>query len=659
MNDVTRPSADSAAVDIEAVGDVADQLPLVVTVGFTGHRAVGDPDEARRLVRAALAIVGEAFDLLIASPLAESYDGAARLRLVVGQAPGADRVAAEVWREEGLGEVHAVYPFKAPTGEAAYTDRPESGDPDTRVEPTPEFAPWTGFDAYGLGLESDQAHAEVGRWLVRHADLLIGWWNGEPGKGPGGVADTMIRALDRGLPVIWLQPGDGRVRLIAPGASRRHADAAEAIKGVGDLAGPLSSQALAELLRPALSPPGDPESNPHDPEVVARLDYVAVDPLRVRPGLYGLGQRFLNRTLWRSYRLFESLAGREPPIEASAPPIPPGLSGEPGFARLQAASAEAGARADELSAIHRSQQLLLIVLAIAAVLVGALPPLLTAGLDNPPRAQAGATFARAEALNKAAADAARAAASVHAGAAGVEFCLGLLAAGVAFTARRAHRHRRWSDARRLAERLRGAIATWPLGFDVADGRLSPPQTWTEWRVRAVLRAAGPRRGWLTRERFARTADWAAGQLIDSQIAYHDRQRRVAHRIERVVRGIEGGSFAVLMLTLAGYVALVVGLRLAQAPPPPPTISALVTLLSAVSPAIGAGCLALDATNGFGEIALHSERLKSEFEHRRRELGGGVDEYHHVQAVIRSAAQLLRDENDAWRDSLLRRRIVRA
>jgi hypothetical protein len=302
---------------------------------------------------------------------------------------------------------------------------------------------------------------------------------------------------------------------------------------------------------------------------------------------------------------------------------------------------------------------LLIVLAILAVLVGALPSLLTAGLDHPARAPAGATVAAATALNAQALQAEQTSAYVHAAGAAVEFGLGLLAATIAFTAQRAHRHRRWSDARRLAERLRGAIATWPLGFDVADAHVAPAHTWTEWRVRAVLRAAGPRRGWITRERFERTAAWATGQLIESQIAYHDRQRHVAHRIERMIRRIEGGSFAILMLTLGGYVAWVVYLRLVGADPPAPTLSALVTVLSAVSPAVGAGCLALDATNGFGEIALHSSRLKVEFEHRRAELGEGrTAEYHHVQSVIRSAAQLLRDENDAWRDSLLRRRIVR-
>jgi hypothetical protein len=284
MNDVTPAPADLAAVDIEAARDLEDRLPLVVTVGFTGHRAIADEAEARALMQAALRMVGEAFDLIAGSSLREAYDGEPRLRLLAGDAPGADRIATGVWRAEDLGEVHFIYPFKAPAGDAAYTDRPDKADPETRVEPTPEFGPWTGIDAEGLGLESDQAHTEVGRWIVRHADLLIGWWDGAPGNGAGGTHDTMARALDRGLPVIWLQPGDPRLRLIDPRASHRHADASEAMKGLDELAGPLAAAALVELLKPSFTPPGDPTARPHDPEIVARLDYAAIDPLRPRPG---------------------------------------------------------------------------------------------------------------------------------------------------------------------------------------------------------------------------------------------------------------------------------------------------------------------------------------------------------------------------------------
>jgi hypothetical protein len=604
--------------------------PLVVTVGFTGHRTLAAPVVARRQIDAALAEIGRAFGLIAGAPFAEAYQGAPALRLLVGAAPGADRVVAEAWRAAEMGEIHFIYPFREPGGDDAYTDDPDAGDPATRVTPAPEFEAWTGIDAKGIGLVGVQSHAEVGRWIVRHADMLACWWDGEPGRGAGGANDTIRRALERGLPVAWLGPGDMPSRLINPEQSRLQADAAEAIADLASIAAPLDAASLAAQLTPALSPPGGAAA--HDPEVAARLDYDAHDPLRRRPPPLGPLRTLANHTLWRAFSQFQKIAGQPGPAPPRAGPPPAVIAAQPGFARLAAASEIAGSRADLLSSIHRSEQLLLILIAIIAVFVGALPAL----VEN----SAGSNF--------------------HAIAAEIEFCLGLLAFTVAWAARRAHRHRRWSDARRLAERLRAVLATWPLGFDIADAHAGPARTWTEWRARALLRAAGPPRGWITRARFDAAARWATAVLLDSQVAYHARQHRMARTIEHTMRGIENGAFGVLMATLFSYIAL----SLLQLGPlarwdAPHWFGGLVTLVSAVAPAVGAGCIALDATNGFGELAMLSARLKDEFEAlRARVPSAGPLAYHPFLAVIRRGAEVLVEENDAWRDRLLRRRIVR-
>jgi hypothetical protein len=602
--------------------------PLVVTVGFTGHRTLEDPAAARRQIDAALGEIGRAFGLVAASPLARAYHGAPTLRLLIGAAPGADRIVAEAWRAAALGEIHFIYPFREPGGDDAFTDDPDHADPATRVTPAPEFEPWTGFDAKDLDLVEPQSHAEVGRWIVRHADVLACWWDGEPSRGAGGTNDTIRRALERGLPVVWLGPGGMPSRLIDPDLSHPHADAAEAIADLASIAAPLGAASLAARLASALTPPGG--AGLHDPEVAARIDYDAHDPMKRRPGLQGPLQTLANRTLWRAFSLFQKVAGRPGPAPARAGPPPAVIADQPGFARLTAAAEEAGTRADLLSSAHRSEQLLLILIAIVAVFFGALPAL----VEN----SSGSNF--------------------HAVAAGIEFCLGLLAFTVAWAARRAHRHRRWSDARRLAERLRGVLATWPLGFDIADAHAGPAQTWTEWRTRALLRAAGPPRGWITRARFDAIARWATAVLLDSQVAYHARQHRMARTIEHTIQAIENGAFGFLMATLVSYIALSLLGPWAhwQAPH---WFGGLVTLVSAVAPAVGAGCIALEATNGFGELALHSATLKDAFEAlRARVPSDRPPAYHPFVAVIRRGAELLVEDADAWRDRLLRRRIVR-
>ena len=624
------PRDNSAPASGAIAGDdarVEGRLPLVVTVAFTGHRVIEHPGEAERLVGEALGAIGEAFDALRRTQ-AEAFDGAPQLRLLIGAAPGTDRIVAAAWRALELGPVHQVFPFREPGGLAAYTDNPAKADMETRVETPPDGEAWTGLDSASLGLAHDQAHAEVGRWIVRHADLLVGWWNGQSIHGAGGTGDTMRRALEVGLPVIWIAPDAPYPRLVDPAVLHQHAEAADAMAHLATIAEPLSARTLAALLAAALGPPGH---GADDAETKARRDYAEVDPLQRQPMPIGQVQALLDHTLWRSFRLFETVAGgaRSPPRRGGGPP--PGLTRQPGFQRLRMATSEAAARANHLSSVHRSEQLLLIVIAIAAVFTGALPALTAGG----------------EPLAK-----------PHALAAAVEFALGVTAFFIAAAARRRHRHRRWSDARRLAERLRAAGATWPLGFDIAAARLTPPATWTEWRARAVIRAAGPPRNWVDRPRFDAEAAWVADQLIGGQADYHARQRRIAENIERFTRGAEGAAFAVLMLTLFGYLVAVW-----TAPvtgwAPPHWIGGLVTLVSAVAPAVGAGCLALEATNGFGELAQHSEHLADEFVRMRAQLGEiEAQPFHHVQAVIRRAAQLVVEDADAWRDRVLRRRIVR-
>ena len=46
--------------------------------------------------------------------------------------------------------------------------------------------------------------AGVGRLVVRNCDLLIGIWDGAPGKGRGGTADTIRHAALSGPPTMQL-----------------------------------------------------------------------------------------------------------------------------------------------------------------------------------------------------------------------------------------------------------------------------------------------------------------------------------------------------------------------------------------------------------------------------------------------------------------------
>ncbi|HUO12919.1 MAG TPA: hypothetical protein VMU37_09205 [Caulobacteraceae bacterium] len=662
-------SAHRKDVAAEARHATPGTLPLVVTIGFTGHRALDDPNQATARIDETLGFIRQALKLVVEAPLrgageeqlGHAFDGVAQLRLLTGDAPGADGLMIARWRLANLGEVHRLYPYREPGAGGALTDRPEHASHETLRTP-PANEPWTGFDSVSLGLESQQAHGEVTRWIIRNSQVLVALWDGEQMTKPGGTGDTLRQALERGVPVIWLRPGERRIRLTNPNTAHRHGGVPDTHEGLAAISTELTAERLARLLGAAVAPPGAIRAQGRDPEVIGRQDYARVDPLAPWPGAFRLLQRCLNVSVWQTYRQFERLLGG---AAAGAPsggrtPPPEPLARQPGFTYLRDCLSEAAGRANQLSAIHRSNQLLLILLATIAVVCGAAPalsridPLTIAAAPSAAHAPPVAGSARprdAKQLESVETGS-------HAFAATLELAVVLLALGIAALAGRYHRHRRWSDARRLAERLRAARATWPLGVDIGDARVTPPRSWTEWRAEAVLRAAGPRVGWIDADSFRESADWVTRDLLDGQIAYHARQFRLSSRIGGVIHWTERGSFVVLLGTLSGFlIGYLIDQNLLHRGLPF-YLGNIVSVISSVCPAVGAACIALEATSGFGELEQRSERLEHEFRHYREELG--EDEgmtYHHVQNVIRRGAQLLVDESGAWRDQVARRRLV--
>ncbi len=216
-------------------------------------------------------------------------------------------------------------------------------------------------------------------------------------------------------------------------------------------------------------PPGDydPKTEPgehprRDPEIVAREDYCTVDPLT-----HSDLDRLLDRTAWRAFAVFKRTAGDlknwEGPIpQAEFIPSPADLQRQPGFCDLAAAFSEADERANQLGAIHRSQQLTLSTIAVFAVLIGSLPFLATIDTHSPRALEA--SEARAH--------------LAHVLAAIGELVLAVLSFILSTNAARAHRH--------------GGGATragWPSGC--APPAPPGPWGWTWWTSAWGDRRAGP------------------------------------------------------------------------------------------------------------------------------------------------------------------------
>ncbi len=194
-------------------------------------------------------------------------------------------------------------------------------------------------------------------------------------------------------------------------------------------------------------------------------------------------------------------------------------------------------------------------------------------------------------------------------------------------------------------------------MDVVDRHNSPAPTWTEWRARAFIRAAGLPQGWLDPAALDQRTAWAASELIDGQIRYHSREHHAAAHIEHRIEAVELAAFATLMIGLIIYLGgswLLPHFGAAL----PAWFGGFVTVISAVSPAIGAAGLALEATNDFRELAQRSARLEQEYLKLAMELGDSAPApLHQTQEILRAAAELLVSDADSWRERFVPRRMV--
>jgi len=52
-----------------------------------------------------------------------------------------------------------------------------------------------------------EAYARAGRYVVDHCDVLIALWDGKPEDGPGGTAEIVRYAREKGRELAWIDPG--------------------------------------------------------------------------------------------------------------------------------------------------------------------------------------------------------------------------------------------------------------------------------------------------------------------------------------------------------------------------------------------------------------------------------------------------------------------
>ena len=545
-------------------------------VAFAGHARAEDLGRAAPVRKA----LDAAFALLKAAGLSEG-------RLLSGDAAGADRLAATAWEAAGLGAIHLVHPFL----------------PRARSPRTPGSWTETWLDGDAAEASGRSAHLAQTSWMIDAADLLVAVWNGRHGRGAGGTADAVRLALERGVPVLWLKPGEARPQLIRPDRFPHDYGFEEFLERLDEAPAsllPATPQAIAATLPPALD---DPEMLVAEPE---------------RRGPARAFDDWLHKSLWSAYRGFRRTVGGRP-AEGSPPPpaLPADLAAQPGFIRLDGAYRAADRRADRIGAVHRSQQLLLLAVAVLAAAVGSSPAVWP---------------------------------SFKIYAVALELGLGLAALMLWARASQSARHHAWGAARRLAEQFRFERVGWAFGLGgVGGGTAAGP-------ARQVRRRAGMVEGAFDAARLESWGRWAVAELIAGQAAYHREQARASGHIAHRLHLVENGSFLLLLAALAGYLAgrgfeAISDYGLAS------WVAGAVLMTGAIVPAIGAACLAMEATLSFREEAYRSAALEEALRGVLEALPANprLADYRHA---LSAAAALEVAQEDRWAEAAERRRLFR-
>ncbi len=540
-----------------------------IRIGVTGTRVRADAD--RPHVRDQVAA------LLARIALARTPDGArTRLQLLSPLAEGADRLVAQSALDAGC-ELVCPLPFPQPIYEAdfAATGGSVAGFRTLLARAKRVLALDGARDDPDRGLYAEaRSYEAVGRLVVRNCDLLIGIWDGAPGKGRGGTADTIRYAATLGPPVVWIDA-------TASAAPPRW------IEDVHDLrhnAAPVAVEAklpahLARLLQPPAPPRhGDGHGALHTIGHALHSLGHAVCRLVRRPHAASPLAAFLTERpdppgrIWCAHGwLMRFMAGGKPaPWSAPHPPHDP--AARPWFERYLPADARTGENAKR----YRSSYVW--VFALGAVALSAAAVSLGFGEHLP----------------------------VKAAATSVELAALLLIAALVVADATLGWQRRAIEYRLLTELCRKQQALAPLGWVVprasawSKGAPEEAVSWVAWLFSAWLRDTALPEGTLGAARVAAARDTALTDLLDEQIAYHEARHAQSHSAgKRLVLFGEVTFFAVLAVVVTKLVMLAGGVT-------PEVHEALLwlSLAGAILPAASAAFVGIRA---YAELEMLAEQ----------------------------------------------------
>lgn len=529
--------------------------------------------ELRATVRGVLAAISESVAISGLDSLTLGYrESDPLLRVISSIAAGADHLVAHEALAIGY-QLQCVLPFNAKQYESDFVD------PETRASYNDLRKGATSvLELDGVREEAPAAYERAGRIMLAQSDLLVAIWNGEPGAGRGGTAETVREAISRGIPVIWVHSNPPhRYQLILGDAGGEPDDSVI----------PILKEQIRRIVAPAID---------DDPEV--RSAYFNGSSARKSRGrVFGIFRKtLLIGTDPSKRRHLEEAAEKAEPADDALGPTP--------LAECFAADyRRADDLADHFGALYRDSFVANYLLAAAAVAM--------ALIEDLPR---------------------------YSWAVWVELLLlGYILLKIR-TGQRGHWHERWLNFRILAEELRQASILYPFGRTLRPFRVpahgegaDPNRLWVNWLARAKVREAGLVTAALDEKSVGKYRQTLVARLREQRQYHamnHGRNAVLARRIHMIGVWFFFAAFVAVCVHALTHLAMNhPGITSAWPALGPllsaygKSVSSATSMLDALLPTVGAAFAGIGSQGEFGRISERSRAME-----------------HHLSALITRALQ---------------------
>ena len=595
----------SAAAAVEPNDDLL--LPrLELRVGITGHRPPRFAAEHRAAIEhdlaAMFAMIRETLDAIHREHRACFAPCPPCLVLVSPLAAGADSLASEVALSNGA-TLEACLPF----GVETYED-------DFEGEDRALFHRLLAAAARTLILPGEEesreeAYRAVGLLTAAQSDILLAIWDGEPAQGIGGTPAIVADAVASGLPVVVI---DARSRTPPRLLWNIDDDQSHDAPTVETVASSGAAESLPRLIRRLVVPPERSLDLLHDLASASDRDWrrsIGYPTLLVATGARSIRRAFQRDTLEQSVAQLTSLqrAPAQPQHDAQALASAKKLSSR--FAAADMCANRFALRYRGGFITNFAMSALAVCLAMLGLLLPALKTL----------------FVIAELLT---------------------------IAVIVIRTREANRlawHRRWLDARHLAELLRllplaaalGDLTLLRHGGDRAIGSHG-------WYARATAREVGMSEGRIDEARLTMVRDEALS-LIDGQVRYHRANAKQMNLMDHRLRMAGEFLFVATIIACAMWL-LAAAFGVERSRVLGVDFTSAIIFVSVLLPAIGAALYGIRTQGDFCALAVRSQLIVEQLGKLDKAIRRDALNHRRVIERLRRLHGIMLAEVDQWRQS---------